>query len=71
MAIARALINDPQLILADEPTGNLDSHTGEEIMEILTGLRAERQTTLVIATHDATVAAQAHRVIQLVDGKIA
>ncbi|MBA4150754.1 MAG: ABC transporter ATP-binding protein [Verrucomicrobia bacterium] len=71
VAIARALINNPELILADEPTGNLDSHTGEEILQILTSLRAERQTTLVIATHSSQVAAQAHRVIQLVDGKIA
>ena len=71
VAIARALINNPVLILADEPTGNLDSHTGGEIMHILTSLRAERQTTLVIATHDATVAAQAHRVIHIVDGRIA
>lgn len=71
VAIARALINDPELILADEPTGNLDSHTGEEIMQILTTLLAERKTTMVIATHSNRVAEQAHRVIQLVDGKIA
>ncbi len=71
VAIARALINDPELVLADEPTGNLDSQTGAEIMQILTTLRAERSTTLVIATHDATVAALAHRVIRLIDGRIA
>jgi lipoprotein-releasing system ATP-binding protein len=71
VAIARALINDPELVLADEPTGNLDSHTGQEIMQILTTLRAEHKTTLVIATHDLEVAARAHRVIHLVDGKIA
>src|ERR1043166_5852517 len=70
VAIARALINEPQLILADEPTGNLDSHTGEEIIELLCGLRAEKQTTLVMATHDAKVAARAARVVQLVDGRI-
>jgi lipoprotein-releasing system ATP-binding protein len=71
VAIARALINEPELILADEPTGNLDSHTGGEIMELLQTLRAERQTTLVIATHDNKVAAGAPRVIQLVDGMVA
>jgi ABC-type lipoprotein export system ATPase subunit len=70
VAIARALINEPELLLADEPTGNLDSHTGGEIMELLQSLRAEKQTTLVIATHDAKVAAAAPRVIELVDGLI-
>jgi len=71
VAIARAMINNPQVILADEPTGNLDSHTGDEIMDLLLALRVERQTTLVIATHDAHLAARAPRVIQLVDGQIA
>jgi predicted ABC-type transport system involved in lysophospholipase L1 biosynthesis ATPase subunit len=70
VAIARALINEPKLILADEPTGNLDSHTGEEIINLLCALRTEKQTTLVVATHDANVAARAQRVIQLVDGQI-
>ena len=70
VAIARSLINDPDLILADEPTGNLDSHTGEEIIDLLCALRAEKQTTLIIATHDAKVAARAPRVIQLLDGQI-
>jgi predicted ABC-type transport system involved in lysophospholipase L1 biosynthesis ATPase subunit len=70
VAIARALINQPDLILADEPTGNLDSHTGEEIIDLLVALRAEKQTTLVMATHDARVAARAPRVIELVDGQI-
>jgi len=70
VAIARSLINDPGMILADEPTGNLDSHTGEEIIELLCALRAERQTTLMIATHDARVAARAPRVIELVDGRV-
>jgi len=70
VAIARALINDPVLILADEPTGNLDSHTGAEIIDLLCRVRTERQTTLVIATHDASVAARAPRVVQLVDGQI-
>jgi len=70
VAIARALINEPDLILADEPTGNLDSHTGEEIIELLVSLRAEKQTTLIIATHDTRVAARAPRVIELVDGEV-
>jgi len=68
VAIARALINDPVLVLADEPTGNLDSHTGGEIVELLCGLRGELGMTLVIATHDARVAARAERVVELVDG---
>jgi lipoprotein-releasing system ATP-binding protein len=71
VAIARALVNQPDLILADEPTGNLDSHTGDEIIQLLCALRVERQTTLIMATHDATIAARAPRVIQLVDGQLA
>jgi lipoprotein-releasing system ATP-binding protein len=70
VAIARALINEPELLLADEPTGNLDSHTGGEIIELLKSLRAEKQTTLIIATHDANVAATAPKVVELVDGQI-
>jgi ABC-type lipoprotein export system ATPase subunit len=70
VAIARALMNEPVLLLADEPTGNLDSRTGGEIMELLQSLRSEKQTTLVIATHDARVAALAPRVIELVDGLV-
>jgi ABC-type lipoprotein export system ATPase subunit len=71
VAIARALINEPELLLADEPTGNLDQHTGQEIIELLLELRAERQTTLIIATHDARVAAHSPRILDLVDGRIA
>ena len=71
VAIARAIVTDPKVILADEPTGNLDSHTGGEIIELLKNLRAEKQTTLVIATHDANVAAHAERVVELADGQIA
>jgi len=70
VAIARALINDPEMLLADEPTGNLDSHTGGEIIGLLKNLRAEKHTTLVIATHDTKVAAHAERVVELVDGQI-
>ena len=58
-------------MLADEPTGNLDSKTGGEIIELLKNLCAEKQMTLVIATHDAKVAAHAQRVIELADGRIA
>jgi ABC-type lipoprotein export system ATPase subunit len=71
VAIARALINEPELLLADEPTGNLDSKTGGEIIELLKSLRVEKQMTLVIATHDAKVATHAERVIELADGRIA
>jgi ABC-type lipoprotein export system ATPase subunit len=71
VAIARSLINEPELLLADEPTGNLDSHTGGEIIELLKSLRVENQMTLIIATHDAKVAAHAQRVIELADGRIA
>ena len=70
VAIARALINKPDLILADEPTGNLDSRTGGEIIDLLCSLREEQRATLVIATHDETIAARAPRMVQLVDGQI-
>lgn len=70
VAIARALMNAPDLILADEPTGNLDSHAGQEIVQLLCALREERGATLVIATHDARVAARAPRVLELVDGTL-
>ncbi len=70
VAIARCLINRPELILADEPTGNLDSKTGDEIMALLLRLREERGTTLVVCTHDLQVAARAGRTIELADGRI-
>src|SRR5687768_10454174 len=70
VAIARALINEPELIIADEPTGNLDSHTGEEIVDLLCALRNERNATLIIATHDNKVAERAPRVVRLVDGQV-
>jgi ABC-type lipoprotein export system ATPase subunit len=70
VAIARALINEPDVILADEPTGNLDSHTGQSIIDLLCEIQQERQATLIIATHDAALATRAPRVIELVDGCI-
>lgn len=70
VAIARALINRPRLLLADEPTGNLDSATGQEILALIASLRAERGMTVVVATHDPAVASRADRVIHLRDGRI-
>ncbi len=70
VAIARALVKDPPLILADEPTGNLDSRSGEEIISILTALHSEQSITLVIITHEANIAHQCQRIIHLKDGEV-
>jgi putative ABC transport system ATP-binding protein len=70
VAIARALVKNPSLFLADEPTGQLDSRSGEEIISILTSLHAEQGITLLMVTHDANIARHCQRIIQLKDGEI-
>ncbi len=70
VAIARALINEPAILMADEPTGNLDSKVGQEIMDLLLNLNRERNTTLIIITHDPRIAAQTQREIMIHDGQI-
>ena len=70
VAIARALANDPPILLADEPTGNLDSHSGETVLEALSAIRDQNGTTVVLVTHDQSLASRMDRVLSLVDGVI-
>jgi putative ABC transport system ATP-binding protein len=70
VAIARALVNSPGLLLADEPTGNLDSKTGAEIMELLLELRGEHGMTVLVATHDQVIASRCDRIVRLKDGRV-
>jgi len=70
VAIARALVKNPPLILADEPTGNLDSRSGEEVISILTTLHAEQGITLLLVTHDTNIARHCQRIIHLKDGEV-
>jgi len=70
VAIARAIVKNPALFLADEPTGQLDSHSGEEVISILTSLHAEHGITLLLVTHDANIAHRCQRIIHLKDGEV-
>jgi putative ABC transport system ATP-binding protein len=70
VAIARALVNDPAIVLADEPTGNLDTRSGLEIMELLLTLNREHGTTLIIVTHAPDIASQSQRIIRIRDGVV-
>ncbi|HRJ70493.1 MAG TPA: ATP-binding cassette domain-containing protein, partial [Beijerinckiaceae bacterium] len=70
VAIARAIVTDPGLLLADEPTGNLDTRTSREIMELVTSLNREQGITVVMVTHETDIAAYARRTIRFVDGRI-
>ena len=70
-AIARSLINEPKIIFADEPTGNLDSKTGQMIIELLRKLNSDRGQTMVLVTHDDTIANESDRIIRILDGRIA
>ncbi len=70
VAIARALMNEPKIIFCDEPTGNLDSKTGKDIMDLLMSLNQKNKQTLIVVTHDESIAGKAHRVVHMLDGKL-
>jgi putative ABC transport system ATP-binding protein len=70
VAVARALVNDPAIVWADEPTGNLDSETAGQIMDLLVRMNREQRQTLVVVTHDATVSSRAHRILTMRNGNI-
>ena len=70
VAIARALVNDPDIIFADEPTGNLDSKTGDTIIDLLLNLARDRKKTLLVVTHDTRLAARGDRELRIVDGML-
>ena len=71
VAIARAMVNDPSIVLADEPTGNLDSHTGAEVMAVLSRLNQEQGRTIIVVSHDPTITDFTSRCIHLLDGRVA
>ncbi|MBC8507011.1 MAG: ABC transporter ATP-binding protein [Anaerolineales bacterium] len=70
VAIARAIVNEPSIVMADEPTGNLDTASGDAVMEVLLNLNKERGTTLIIVTHDPEIAEQTQRIVRILDGKV-
>jgi lipoprotein-releasing system ATP-binding protein len=70
VAVARALVNEPLVLLADEPSGNLDTHTGERLHDVLFGLRAKRDLSLVLVTHNADLAGRADRILRLQEGRL-
>ena len=70
VAIARSLVNDPKILLADEPTGNLDSESGEAVIELLVKLQQQLRKTMILVTHDVKIASYADRIVEMRDGRI-